>query len=247
VGEPITLSLEEKIVLQKVNGLPPLSWLLTDCKTEDRQQHWMECKQFFQFLHALLRDYFSARETNWLDLPLKDREFWISYRDSWLKLYGLILDNFTCIKEAADRDGITIPTQPGEFFLEILNWEAAAFFYPCVEAASPDLGRFSPRKEYQTQTTLRKQRQSIKAEYQRWQKAKTSGHTEEWAFDAYKTYCLVVLSGAAKKDKSLAKKLKEYARLNAEMQTDLMKMIHPRNRVQGYQWVNGERRQLPRG
>lgn len=144
---------QQKLILQKVKGLPPLGWRTHDCHTPAQKSHWRDCRRFFRFLSSMLEDYFSGEATDLSRFSKKDQKFWFRYRDFWLQVYSLISENWVEIRQEPRALGIEVkktelPKNPGQMFAAIIEWEAAARFYPCTEYASPEISKFSPATIY---------------------------------------------------------------------------------------------------
>jgi len=233
----------QKLILNKINTLPPSLWLANDCHTDCQRQHWHDCRQFFQFLHLLLKDYFSGKAPALAGLSKKEVKSWRQHRNYWLQVYSLISDAWEDISQEASNWGFEkkeFPETPGQMFIETLKWDAAALFYPCTEYASPEFSKFSPTALYK--------------EWRRggwWQVQMSKGSyiskekfTEQVKFDAYLNFCLRIYLRVSKQDNQLRANLKRLYRLKAEIDQELFSMIHPSKGVKGHVWVNGEKKSL---
>lgn len=218
--------------ISRLKTLPDNAWL-KDCRTNEQTEHWHDCKMLCSFLQKLLKDYFSGRESVLPGMSKGDRDFWIMQRDRWIKLYGAIQLGWSHIRSAAQRDDISIPDQPGAMLIVLLEQWASGLFAPCVVGFHPKMGHFSPRKahlDYLNRYKLQLQRPLEKLK---------PHERQVWHFSAYENYCQIVLAKAAKGDRLLKQKLKEFSRVEAELETQLMAMAHPRKKLKGHQWLNG--------
>lgn len=232
----VSVSAEKQAILDKLADLPPEIWLSTDCHTDDQRDHWNDCKQYFGWLRLLLKDYFSGQETQGLDLlPLKDKQFWINHRDTYLKLYDIIQYSWSAIRKTLEKIQDDTISSPGQMLIEILEWKAALMFGECTnhlphELNRFSLNRFSPRQEYE--------------EYRKRFKKRKSLEKEELWMNPYHFFCLTIAAKEACKDSLLDEKLSVYLKLYAEVESDLYKELHPRRKRRGHQWVNGQKEPL---
>lgn len=185
------------------------------------------------FLQELLKDFFSGRESNLSAMSKRDRDFWFLLRDRWLKIYGALQIGWGHIETASAKDGVPLPEHPGEMLLVLLDEWAASLFAPCVVGFHPAVGSFSPRKIYNAYQERYRRKESAKA--------LKAGDREIMMLMANETYCLSILATAAKSDKALKRKMREFLRTEAEIESSLIAMTHPRKGLQSHQWVNGRK------
>lgn len=139
---------EQVIMLEKLNGLPPV-YLLNDLNPK-QYEHWLDVKLVCQKTYLVLERFFSDNPPL-EDLADEDREVFGRLLDYYVTLYFVIHWGWKDI-EAAFAEWHTsyhidkFPFKlPGETLAEILERDAAAMFWQCKQ------GRFDfrPRKLYQ--------------------------------------------------------------------------------------------------
>jgi len=224
-------------ILKQVDESPPLGWLLEDCNTADRRQHWMEVKRLYQLLHAALKAYFSGDKSVFNDLPKKQKEFAALMRDDYLSLYGVLHDGWDVISEELKHIDSYVASSPGEMLVKIIEWECVGVFcsaFPEIDPCGNGFRDFSPQKAYRRWSEDRKPGTKIsKTELKKRLR-------ENWSH-CYRGLCLAVCTQAARTDPTLKRKLQEYRRVSAELQENLYKDAHPRKQAKGWAWRNGIR------
>lgn len=227
-----------KALVKTLNDFPPITWLYNDCKTTDQKAHWAEVKKFNQFVKTLLDNYFAGKSSPALDaMQLKDKQFWINFTDSYLRLYDLVRYCWHSISADATLNGFeNFPSSPGEMLVRIVEFETAQQLWDCTEYASPKVAKFSPCNAYKQLEPKTKTIADLR-----------SLPKEDLWFNAYRRFCLLACHRDSKRDSLLKKKLKQFLVLEAEITAELRSMAHPSQRLQGYQWVNGVKQPLKRG
>ncbi|MBD1844012.1 hypothetical protein H6F89_11490 [Cyanobacteria bacterium FACHB-63] len=232
--------------IDRLKNLPDLVWLM-DCRTDEQKEHWKDCRLMCLFIRKLLEDYFSGMATDLSPLPKADRTYWMLHRERWTALYNVIQHAWTDIFQAAKEDGLEadFPSQPGEMLILMFRMWAAEMFAPCVIGLHPELGRFSPRKAYTAYSNRNKPialPENLTLE--NWRKRFSKTDREMMTFSVHETYCLLICGRVAKQDRLLKDKLKTFRRIEANIEQSNYAMIHPRKKVQGYQWINGYKNSL---
>ncbi|MEP0917010.1 hypothetical protein NC981_09275 [Leptolyngbya sp. DQ-M1] len=232
--------------IDRLKNLPELTWLM-ECRTDEQREHWRDCREFCQILKNLLNDYFSGNASDLSQLSKDERTYWTLHRDRWIALYNLIQQAWFDILQAVQEHGLQadFPNQSGEMLILMLKMWAAEMFSPCVIGVHPELGRFSPRKAHTAYLNRNKPialPENLTLE--EWRKRFSKADREMMTFSVHETFCLLVCEQVAKKDRLLKDKLKTFRRIEADIEQINYAMIHPRKKVQGYQWVNGRKERL---
>lgn len=169
---------EQEKILRYLIDIPPLQYL-EDCDTDDRKQHWENCKNFYSCLHHFMKNHFAG-------LPLPDENFYREdlqvpiifptpqqkeslfqrvglYLDYYLNYYRVLSWGWKYISPALDekkqRTGDkSISETPGQALIGVIEEDFHGLFYVYFpEIVTGNYYReYSPRKAYKKHTEYEK-------------------------------------------------------------------------------------------
>jgi hypothetical protein len=242
---------EQKIIVAAVSELPPDAYL-EHCNTDDRKQHWNECRVGFTRLAIMLIAYFSGTPELTKQIPVELREPFILWRDRYLALYEMLCNGWSYIQEAAVENELPIPDSPTQMLLKIINDQSDEIFlkaFPeCVTGNA--FNEFSPRKEYNLRrenshvVRLLKASAQLKPDEQK----RIQKHRKElqkrspWnQFFVRELFCVHTCTQAAKDDRALKKRVKAFEQADRDCESDLYGAIHPRKKPRGFAFSKGKK------
>jgi hypothetical protein len=177
---------EQKKILKYLVEIPPTEYL-KDCDTQDRVQHWVDCKVFFYLLHDFLKNHFagSPLSTNLCTIYIDELDIEIKFSneegkekliqrvglwlDYYLKLYSVISWGWKYIEPILDklREKYSFtPENPGEALIEVIDdfFKGLYYVYFPEKITGNYYREYSPRRIYDFK------RESIKVKHLKHQK-----------------------------------------------------------------------------
>ena len=241
---------EQETILICVEGLPPDRYW-DQCDTDDRQQHWEDCRLGFGRLAIALKAYFSGN-TALMDLiPIELHEPFILWRDRYLALYIMLFDGWRHIQEAAIENQVSIPDNPVEMLLHLITDQSDEIFMKAFpeQVTGNAYSEFSPRKEYD----LRREHSHVirlleggdqlsESDSKRVEKhRKELQKRNPWIqFSVRECFCVWACTQAAEHDRNMKKRVKAFHQADLECESDLYQAIHPRNKPRGFAFNKGK-------
>lgn len=232
---------DQELILSTIDELPPKSILVG--LNPEQTDHWQNIRDEYNFLHRSLKAYFSGKS-----FPLKDeltdfgQELFGCFTDYHIKLYAVVQWGWDYILDFyskhgnKDELGENFPyASPGELLAEILRYGCLAKFDQCL------MGRhdFKPRKMYELRLDEKK---DAKGKLSKAQKTKhlSDANTLDKPFEPYmrlEKFCMIACYDAAKKDKTLKKRLIEYEKSGDDLKDITCKKFRG---MKGYAWEKGK-------
>lgn len=254
---------EQRTILKYLLNTPPFEYL-KDCDTDDRLDHWKNCKVFYSSLYSFLKNHFRgtplpAKEIHIEDLDVKvilSDELYQEiglYMDYYLKLYNVLSWGWRYIapilKEAKLRTkNPTIPKNPGEALIQVIDEFFHGLFYVYFpEKVTGNYYReYSPRKAYDLKKTEDKKVSNLKKKelesLTNREKRKIAAHEQNMQkelklvepFTGLVDFFVYVCLENQKEDSTLKRRLLDLKEIASKIQSNTTKRQHPRNKRQGY-------------
>ncbi len=186
---------EQKKILKYLIEMPPAEYL-QDCDTQDRVQHWVNCKVFFYLLHELLKNHFAGtplpKDISTIYIDELEIEINLSneegkqkliqrvglYFDYYLKLYSVISWGWEYIKPVLEKlreEYSFTPENPGEALIEVIDefFKGLYYVYFPEKVTGNYYREYSPRRAYEFR------RESIKVKHLKHQKSPLTDKEEK--------------------------------------------------------------------
>lgn len=253
---------EQKSILKYLLDIPPFEYL-GDCDTDDRLEHWKDCKIFYSSLRVFLKNHLGGTSLPTKNIYIEDLKIMVSLSDTlyqtigshldyYLKLYSVLSWGWKCIapilEEARTRThDPSIPETPGEALIQILDQHLHGLFYVYFpeKVTGNYYKEYSPRKAYKlktedTKVKLLKKKKLEDLTVQ--EKRKIAAHERTLKkehkllkpFVSLEKFYLSICLQNEKGDATLKRRLADLKTIASQLQTDITKRQHPRNKSQGY-------------
>ena len=255
---------DQKAILSFLSDTPPLAYW-EDCDTEDRKIHFKKHKAFYTCLRDYLEAYFSGKPPtsiflkrsppeNYQVIDLQIVELWVNY---FLKMYAVLFWGWEFL------EGNIKEETPGQALIHVIN----CYFHLTFSTLFPEqIGlnsyrEFSPRKTYQLGNNIKKLPQLKydlaeiqKLPQQRQDKSKlrklkkTIEETEKQLqkerkitkkFLGFQEQVLLICHKNRSRKENLTQALKELKAITPSIDSEILKLWHPKQKAQGYSLVKG--------
>jgi len=257
---------DKKAILSFLSETPPLSYL-EDCDTEDRKIHFKKHKAFYTCLRDYLEAYFSGESPtspskkqlygNYQVTDLQIVELWVNY---FIKVYGVIFWGWEFL------EGKIMEKNPAQVLIHVIN----CYFHLTFSTLFPEqIGlnfyrEFSPHKTYQFTNNIRKlpqlkynlaetqklpKEQQDKSKIRKLEKTikEIEKHLEEEQkvlkkFLSFPEQVLLICHDNRRRKDNLAQALKELKEASSPIDSEILKLWHPKQKAQGYSLVRGSKK-----
>lgn len=237
---------EQEIILKTLLKIPPDS-LRNYCYTELTNNHWFDCKLFFEMLNESLNCYFSGEQWQPKNTHKRLYELVELWRNYYVQFYDLVYNCWQPLQAKLHRLNLDFKS-PGQFISELLTVHSYEMFLRIIpELTTGNYYKdFSPRKY--NKLVRKYQKLSRKKELSRIEESQLKDLQKTRKFELKEVAIMnaliqLVVDTASKQPKRLGltqDSLKSFELANQKLAKFRLKATHPREKLQGWAIAKGE-------
>lgn len=247
------LSQNEKTrILNLVNSQPPIEWLINNCDTPDRREHWVDLRLKSYFLGLALEAEFEGDPTLLEKIDPEVRHSTELEKDAYLALRAVVFEVWKPSYERWVRElrkpGDAEPETAEVQFLIILKMEADHLFFTAFPEFDPFNGNyyreFSATKAYGRKALLKRlERGQFKNPYskKRYQKELQRTINDNWGPILRDLYVRAARDSQPKEGSPMQQALDRYDKCFVKKSKYARAQFHPRKSPKGWAWSHGKR------